>query len=114
VFEVGTDGVRAQGYDVRHHAALVVRFGFPLGERDRALGAVAHAGAKAIAEQVAHQARLAVDDLQRALGAVRDAEPAAVALLFVDGDDRSRAHGERMPSSAPWSLDVDQARQARV
>jgi len=52
-----------------------------------ALRAVAQAGAEAIAEEVAHQPRLAVDHLDCPLRAVGYAEAAAVALFMVNLDD---------------------------
>ena len=55
-----------------------------LHDLERAGRAFAHAVAEAVAELLLDQLRLAADQLQRALGAGRDACAAAVAEVFVD------------------------------
>ena len=63
-----------------------------LDHRQRAGRALAEARPQAVAEHVRHQARLAVDHLEGALGAGRHALAAAVAECFVNLDDVSERH----------------------
>ena len=64
-----------------HDLAFVVGFGLPRFHGDGSLGTLSHACAQTVAEQVAHEAGLAVDDLKRPLGAAGDANPASVTLF---------------------------------
>jgi hypothetical protein len=50
---------------------------------------MADARAEPVAEQIADESRLAVNDLHGAFGAVRNACPAAVAFFFVNMNDGS-------------------------
>jgi hypothetical protein len=68
---------------------LVELRGLPLLNRQRALRALTYARAKPVAVYFAHQPRLAIDNLSRALGARARAEAAAVAFRFVNPDDFS-------------------------
>jgi hypothetical protein len=74
-------------YDIRHHGLLIVGDSLTPDYADRAFRAGADAGAKAVAEEVAHEPGLSPDDLQRSLRAVRDALAASGAFLFIDTDD---------------------------
>ena len=110
MLEVGADRVGALPRDVGHDPALVVGLGLPLRQRDGPFRAVADAGAKAVAEKVAHQPHLSVDDLQGAFGTVGEAQAAAGALLLVDCDDRACAHTIRVHCPRRPVCDVDQCR----
>jgi hypothetical protein len=68
--------------DVGHDFALVVVFGFARYDGDGPFRAVAETRAEAVAHEVADEPGLAVDDLDGALGAVRDAERATGAFFF--------------------------------
>jgi len=83
---------------------LVELVGVTFGDRDGALGALAQAGAQAVAEVVRQQARLAADDLDGALGAGRHAVAAAVAEVLVDVHDLAHGHGVRPPVGVRESL----------
>jgi CHASE2 domain-containing sensor protein len=87
VAQVGANRVVPGADDVLHDLALAVRLGLALLDPDGAHRAFADAGPQPIAEQVADQARLAIDQLQGALGTVGNAIPAAVAQLRVDVND---------------------------
>jgi hypothetical protein len=87
VFEMGFDDGCALPHDVLHYRLFIVRSGFTLDDADRAIGAGPYARAQAVAEQVAYESSLTVDDLDGSLRAVRDALPASRAFVFVDADD---------------------------
>jgi hypothetical protein len=93
--------VHAQLGEVLVDCRLVEGTGLDALDRDRILGAVAEAGPEAVAVDIAHQLRLAIDDLDRALGAGRHAVSAARAFLFVDPDQLSDGHLIDLPWSAP-------------
>jgi hypothetical protein len=57
----------------------------------RLLRAFAEAGPQAVAVLLGHEPRLAVYNLDGALGTRGDAYPAAIAFIFVDPDDLSDA-----------------------
>ncbi len=85
-----TAGKRAGCGLLRHaalHGLLVVGIGFAFLEGDRTLRALADAVAQAVAVRLAHQLRLAVDDLNGTLMARLGADAASVALVLVDCDD---------------------------
>ena len=75
--------------DFRQHLPLVVGFGLPLHHADGLFRAMTDAGPQAVAEEIAEQPGLPVDDLQRSFGAARDAQTAPGAFLFVDFYDFS-------------------------
>ena len=75
------DRVFAVADNVVHHLAFVIGFSLALDGFDRPLRAGADARTESIAEQVANQTRLFVDDLQRPLGAIRNAIATAIALV---------------------------------
>ena len=52
--------------NILHGAALIIGLGFAFFDMDRALRAGADTRAQAVAEQIADQTRLSVNDLQRA------------------------------------------------
>jgi hypothetical protein len=87
---------------------LVVLAGRALLDGDCAHRAFAEAGAEAVAVGLADQLRLAVHDGDRAFGARRGADSAAVALALVDPDDGANilSHGVLLSSE-------DQANAAR-
>ena len=89
VIEVGGNHVFTLRDDVRHHPILIVGLRFPFVNGNRAFRAMADARAEAVAEQVAYEPRLAVHDLDRAFGAIRNARAAARAFVRVDGNDGS-------------------------
>ena len=93
MLQMGLDGVGALPDDVLHHLALIVGFGLPFDDLNRAQRTLADAGAKAIAEEVADQPRLAVDQLECPFRAVGDAFAAAVAFRFIDLDNFSLHDG---------------------
>jgi hypothetical protein len=66
---------------------LIEGIRFPLFDGKGALRALADAGAQAVAENIAHQFGLAVDDFNGFFGAARHAQTAAGALFFIDFDD---------------------------
>jgi len=57
---------------------------FPLFDRDGVAGTLTQAGTESVAVHLAHEARLAVNDLDGTFVAGRNAGAAAVALAFVD------------------------------
>ena len=88
---------------------LVVCRGLALLEGDGARRAAGQAVAKAVAEALPDQLCLAADHVDRALVAGAGAQPAAVALLFVDVDDLAD-HGCLSPLGYDDSVDGKQQR----
>lgn len=88
---VSGSGRSGRGFaaQVRRNGGLVELVHELLFHDDGALRAVSEAGAETVAEIFGDQSRLAVHELQGALGAVGDAIAAAVAFLFVNPDDLS-------------------------
>jgi hypothetical protein len=84
--------------EVFFHGLLVEFGGGALLDEDGVLGAVAEAGAEAVAEVVGEESGLAVDDPDRPFGTSRNAEAAAVALVFVDFYDVA-IHGVLLKNS---------------
>ena len=93
----------AHGFQVLLNRLLVELIRIPLDDPDGVLGTVAEAGPEAVAEVVGGEDRLAVHDADGALGADRDAEAAAVALLFVDLYDFSDHWRGFSRSLGSWS-----------
>ena len=86
VFQVGQDSVGTFRVNVIHDPFFVIGFGFPFRHGYGASWAIADAGSEAVAKEFAHEACLAVDQLEGAFGAIRHAEPAPVAFFLVDLD----------------------------
>ena len=73
--------------EVLLHRVFIEVVGGAFFDVDGVFGAVAEAGAQAVAEVFGEEFGFAVDDLDRSLGAVGGAEAAAVALFLVDVND---------------------------
>ncbi|MPM77258.1 hypothetical protein SDC9_124258 [bioreactor metagenome] len=86
--------------------ALVIRLGFALHNPDRPLRTFADAGAEAVAKKIADQPRLAVDQLQRALLTVRNAQAAAVAFGFINLNDLAFHVRLLAPASAIYGFRI--------
>jgi hypothetical protein len=86
VLEMGFDDGCTLSHDILHYRLFIVGDGFALDDDDRALGAGPDASAEAVAEQVAYEPCLTIDDLNSSLRAVRDALPASRAFIFVDAN----------------------------
>jgi hypothetical protein len=84
MIEMGLDDVRALSHDIIHDRLFIVGLGLTLDDTDRAYGAGTDAGAKAVAEEVAYEPRLSIDELNSSLRAVRDTLPAARTFTIVD------------------------------
>ena len=69
------------------HGTLIVGFGRALDDFQGSGRAAAKTGAQAVAEVIGKNLGLAVDNLDRAFGAVQNALAAAVAEVFIDFDD---------------------------
>jgi len=93
MIQVGCHRSRAHRQYIFYNFALAVGFRLPLYRFNRASGAFADAGAKAVAQAFAHHAGFAVNDAESAFGAALGAQAAAVAQRLVDLDYRSSAHG---------------------
>jgi len=85
--EMGFDDRTSLFYDIRHHRLLIVGHGLTLDHADRTFRAGADAGPEPVAEKIAHEPGLPVDELERSLRAVRDALAATGAFLSIDADD---------------------------
>jgi hypothetical protein len=84
VLEVRLDGGRAGDNNPGHDLTLIVRCGFPFPENDGVLGTMPQACAQAVAQELADYPGLPVNNLQGALGAIRQTVAAAVALGLVN------------------------------
>ena len=88
VFEMRPHRSRTLGQDgLPHHPGLVVILGLPDLDLHSPFRTGPDAGAETVTEEIADQPGLPVDHLEGPFGTVGDAEPAAVALIFVDLDD---------------------------
>ncbi len=97
MLQVRPDGVGPLRCDAGHNPPFVIGLRFAFHHLDSAFGAMSNACSKSVTEEVTDEARLAVDDLQRSLGAVGNAFPASVAPVVIDGNDLSCAHGLMVP-----------------
>jgi hypothetical protein len=89
VIKMRNDGGGALVHHGFDDTALIVLFGFTTLHRERACRTVADAGPESVAQDLSDQSGLSVDYLQCSLRASRDAFPAPVAEVLVDGDDFS-------------------------
>jgi hypothetical protein len=80
---------------------LVELFGFPLLDGDGSFRAVTQAGAQTIAVALRDEPCLPVHDGKRALHAVGDAKPAAIAFFLVDVDDLPQRPDSHFLSALP-------------
>jgi hypothetical protein len=87
VFEMCFDHRRSLLCNVCHHGLLIVRNSLALDDADRPFRTGTDAGAKTVAEEVAHEPCLPFNELERSFGTVRDALAASRAFLFIDADD---------------------------
>jgi hypothetical protein len=92
--------------DSRNYFPFVVGFCFSFFDANGALGTIAQARSKAVAEEIADQARFSFDHLQGALGAAGHAKPATRAFFFIDLND--------FPFHTASSLSFSMARIARA
>jgi hypothetical protein len=77
------------GVQMLFHGFLVEVIGHPFDHMEGVIRAVSQAGPQAVAEFIGHDPGFSVHDLQGALGAGGNAEPAAVAFVFIDLNDLS-------------------------
>jgi hypothetical protein len=81
------------GGDAFHYLPLVIWEGIPLLDCDGAFRTMPEAGSQAVAEEVADQPGLAVNDLERPFRTARNAQSATVALALVNANDFA-PHGD--------------------
>jgi hypothetical protein len=81
---------------------LVEGVGLALGDADRAARTLSEAGAEPVAQPVGGELRLPVLDVERALGAGRDAVAAAVAERLVDFHDLANHEGGFSHERGVW------------
>ena len=73
-------------YNIFHDGLLIVGYSLPLDDAYRSFGACADAGSETIAEEIAYEPGLPIDDLKGTLRAVRDTLAASRALVIVNTD----------------------------
>jgi hypothetical protein len=86
MFEMSFDDRHTLPDNRFHHSIFVIGRCLAFDNRDRSLGAGACAGSKTIAEEIAYEPCLSVNELQGSLRAVRDALAASRAFFIVDTD----------------------------
>src|SRR3989339_980150 len=70
--------------NIFHHFLFIVGFRFSFFNRYGALRTMAYAGAQPVAKKIAYKPCFPVRHLQSAFGAIRYAQPAAIAFAFVN------------------------------
>jgi hypothetical protein len=80
---------RSAGLQMLFHGFLVKVIRHPLNYMEGIIRALSQAGPQTVAEHIGHNLGFSVHDLQGALGAGGNAEPAPVAFVFIDLNDLS-------------------------
>jgi hypothetical protein len=87
--QVCLNNIGAVLHHVLHDLPFTVGPGFPLLHGKGPFRTGLKAGAQTVAKEITDQTHFTVNDLKRPLGAIRHTEPAAVAFVFIYGDDAS-------------------------
>lgn len=84
VIKVGQDGISSLRNHGFHHFTLIIGFCFTFNDFNRTFRAVADAGTKTIAEQIADQSCLTVNQLHGPFMTIGNADATSVAFLFIN------------------------------